>query len=88
MLAEIAKTGDKTATGSFYTFFDVNGRYRSTNERINIDPSFLLREMPADRERIFNSDADFLCGRLGLYLDYKKDSHKKGPDTAKITTSP
>ena len=21
---------------------------------------------------------------LGLYLDYKEDSHKKGPDTAKI----
>ena len=44
-----------------------------------------LREMPADRERIFNSDADFLRGQLGLYLDYKEDSHKKGPDTAKIT---
>ena len=41
--------------------------------------------MPADRMRIFNSGADLLRGQLGLYKDYKEDSHKKGPDTAKIT---
>ena len=42
---------------------------------------FILREMPEDRESIFNLDADVLRRRLGLYLDYKEDSNKKGPDT-------
>ena len=48
-------------------------------------PSVLVREMSSNKEIIFNSAADFLRGRLGLYLDYKEDSHKKGPDTVKIT---